>query len=168
MMRAFSRIRPAQNALNEYRESIKQLLDNETKIYRIAYSRDSQRTRSTNAEYNGASENSIKALNKALKEPSQIVFFQGGIYECTINDSRGRYNQSQLAFMANLPTQHVIDRFDAIPLWIAPPGTQNFDFDRNNIPTEDELKDRGFNEVAIGVSPEKIISARGGIHAKRL
>ena len=75
MMRAFSRIRPAQNALNEYRESIKQLLDNESKIYRIAHSRDSQRTRSTNAEYNGASENSIKALNKALKEPSQIVFF---------------------------------------------------------------------------------------------
>ena len=94
MMRAFSRIRPAQNALNGYRENIKQSLETESIVYTIAYSRDSQRTRSTNAEYSDASENSIKALNKELKEPSQIVFFAGGVYECTINDSRGQYNQS--------------------------------------------------------------------------
>ena len=168
MMRAFSRIRPAQNALNEYRENIKQLLDTESIVFRVAYSRDLQRTRSTNAEYSDATENSIKALNKELKEPSQIVFFAGGFYECTINDSRGRYNQSQLAFMAKLPEQHLIDRFDAIPLWIAPPGTQAFEYNQHNIPTEHELKEKGWNEVSIGVSPEKIVSARGGIHTKRL
>ena len=143
-------------------------MDTESIVYRIAHSRDSQRTRSTNAEYSDASDNSIKALNKELKEPSQIVFFAGGVYECTINDSRGRYNQSQLAFMVNLPPQQLIDRYDAIPLWIAPPGTQHFDFDQNNIPSEDELKEKGWNEVVIGISPEKNVSARGGIHAKRL
>ena len=75
MMRAFSRIRPAQNALNEYRENIKQLLDAESIVYRVAFSRDSQRTRSTNAEYSDASESSIKALNKEVKEPSQNCIF---------------------------------------------------------------------------------------------
>ena len=50
MMRAFSRIRPAQNSLNEYRENIKQLLDAESIVYRVAYSRDLQRTRSTDAD----------------------------------------------------------------------------------------------------------------------
>ena len=68
-MRAFSRIRPAQNALSEYRKNIKQLLDAESIVYRVAYSRDLQRTRSTNAEYSDASENSIRILNKELKEP---------------------------------------------------------------------------------------------------
>jgi len=52
-------------------------LDTESIIFRVAYSRDLQRTRSTNAEYSDATENSIKALNKELKEPSQIVFLLG-------------------------------------------------------------------------------------------
>jgi len=94
MMRIFSRIRPAQEALNEYRQNIKQTLENESIDFRIARSRDTQRTRSTNAEYSDASTNSINALNKALKEPAEIVLFSGGIYECTINDLRGKYNQS--------------------------------------------------------------------------
>ena len=91
--------------------------------YRIAHSRDLQRTRSTYVEYSDASTNSVRALNKESKESSEIVFFAGGIYECTINDSRGKFNQSQLAFMIDLPSQQTIDRVDAIPLWIAPSGT---------------------------------------------
>ena len=119
-------------------------MDTENIQYRIAYSRGSQHTRSTNAEYNDASAISKKKLNKELKEPSEIVFFPGGVYECTINDSRGRYNQSQLAFMATLPSHQTVDRFDAIPLWIAPPGTHVIPFDQHNIPTENELKDKGW------------------------
>ena len=90
MMRVFSRTRPAQAALNEYREAIKQQLENEYIPYRIVSSRDSHSTRSTNAEYSDASPNSINALDKKLKEPSQIVLFAGGVYECTVNDSCGR------------------------------------------------------------------------------
>ena len=168
MMRAFSRIRPTQDALVEYRENIKKTLSNNAMVYRIAHSRDLQRNRSTNAEYSDASTNSIKALNKELKKPSEIVLFAGGIYECTINDSRGKFNQSQLGFMIDLPSQQTIDRFDAISLWIAPPGTQYIEYDHNNIPSVEELKEKGWNEVNIGVAPEKIINARGGIQAKRL
>ena len=168
MMRAYSRIRPAQEALNEYRESIKQTLERESITYRIAYSRDLQRTRSTNAEYNNASASTIKSLNKELKEPSEIVLFSGGIYECTINDTRGRFNQSQLAFMVDLPSQENVDRFEAISLWIAPPGTQFIQFHHHNIPDIDELNEKGWHQVSIGVTPEKIINARGGLQAKRL
>ena len=70
--------------------------------------------------------------------------------------------------MMELPSQQTVDRFDAIPLWIAPPGTQFIEYDQNNIPTVEELKEKGWNEVNIGVAPEKIINARGGIQAKRL
>ena len=54
MMRAYSRVKPAQQALDEYRDSIKEQLDQESIPYRVASSRDFQRTRSTKAEYNDA------------------------------------------------------------------------------------------------------------------
>ena len=168
MMRIYSRIRPAQDALNDYRESIKQQLDNESITYRIVKARDRQRNQSTNAEYGPASIQSVKSLNNELKEPSELVFFSGGVYECTINDSRRRYSQSQLAFMLDTPSQEKIDRFDAIPIWIAPPGTQNLTFDRRSMPTREMLMRMNWTEVLIGCAPERIVWARGGIQAKRL
>ena len=168
MMRVFSCKKPAQEALEQYKEQIKRRLNEESKIYRVSKSRDLQRTRSTNAEYNEATAPSVKCLNKALKEPSEIVFFEGGCYECTINDNRSRYNQSQLAYLIDLPSQDTVNRYDAIPLWIAPPGNHNVLFDQDNLPSRDRLRELLWNEVMIGVTPERVIPARGGLQAKRL
>ena len=167
-MRAFSRVCPAQEALKEYRESIKNKLNIDGTPYRVSKSRDSQRTRGTNGEYISASEQSIKSLDKELKEPAELVFFVGGIYECTINDPNGRFCQSQLAFMLDLPSQDTVNHFDAIPLWITPPGTYNIEFDCNNIPSRDDLIEASWLEVRIGCSPEKLVPARYGIQTKRL
>ena len=76
MMRAFSRKRPAQEALNDYRDSIIVQLSTDNIPFRISKSRDSQRTRGSNAEYGIATDASIQALNKELKEPSEIVFLE--------------------------------------------------------------------------------------------
>ena len=168
MMRAFSRVRPAQEALKEYQESIKKQLYTDEVPFRISKSRDSQRTRGTNGEYTFASEQSIKSLDKELKEPSEIVFFIGGIYECTINDPEGRFCQSQLAYMLDLPSQDVINHFEAIPMWITPPGTHHIDFDRHHLPSREQLTESGWTEVRIGCAPEKLVPARYGIQAKRL
>ena len=75
MMRVFSRRKPAQNALDKYWESVKRQLNNKSIEYRISKSRDTQRTRNSSGEYTEASENSIKALNKEVKEPTEIVSF---------------------------------------------------------------------------------------------
>ena len=168
MMRAFSRIRPAQDALKEYCQSIINQLSNDRLPFCISKSRDMQRTRGTNAEYIEASIQSIKFLTKELKEPAELVFFVGGIYECTINDPNGQFSQSQLAFMMDLPSQETIDKFDSIPLWIAPPGTQHIEFDRDNLPSRNELIENAWVEVRIGCAPERLIPARYGIQAKRL
>ena len=167
-MRAFSRIRPAQDALRDYRQSIVNQLTNDQTQFFISKSRDMQRTRGTNAEYIEASLQSIKFLDKELKEPSELVFFVGGIYECTINDHNGQYCQSQLAFMLELPTQDIVDSFDSILLWIAPPGTQYIEFDRYNLPSRNDLIENSWVEVRIGCAPERLIAARYGIQAKRL
>ena len=86
MMSDLSRVRISQEDLNKYREIIKCQSQNDPVTYRIALERYKQRTTSTNSEYGLATEQSIKALNKYLKEPSKLVFFAGGIYECTINN----------------------------------------------------------------------------------
>ena len=53
-MRECSRVIPAQEALNDYRERIKQQLDNDGIIYQTIYARDSQRSQSTNTEHGPA------------------------------------------------------------------------------------------------------------------
>lgn len=169
MMRAFARIIPAQEALDEARNSLRRQLESESVDFCTSSSNDTHRIRSSNAEFTPASEDSIKSLNKAMKEPSEIIFFAGGVYECTVNDTQNRkYSQSQLAFMRELPSQETIDHFNAIPLWIAPPGTDHIPFDHNNIPSREYLISKGWKEVHIGVSPERLILVRGGFQAKRL
>ena len=168
MMRAYSRIRPALEALNEYKQSIRRQLLIESIEFRSSFSKDRQRSRSSNAEYGPASEQTIRYLNKHLKEPTEIIFFVGGVYECTINDNRGRYNQSQLALMVDLPSQEAVQSFDAIPLWIAPSGTNTINFGRDNLPTKDELRALDWNEIYIGCAPERIIVSTRGVQGVRL
>ena len=164
----YSLKKTAQEFLEQYKELIKRRLDQDSIPYQVAKSRDLQRTRSTNAEYNEATVQTVKCLNKALKEPPEIVLFEGGCYECTINDNRGRYNQSQLAYLIDLPSQDTVTHFDSISLWIAPPGHHNIIFENNNVPSRERLLQLTWNEVLVGVTPERVIPARGGLQAKRL
>ena len=73
--------------------------------------------RGSSVDYNPAGEQSIKALNRELKMPSELVFFfSGAIYECTINDKRRGFTQSQLAFMLELPSETEVSDFAGIKL----------------------------------------------------
>lgn len=85
-----------------------------------------------------------------------------------MNDHRGRYNQSQLALMLDLPSQESIESFDAIPLWIAPSGINIINFERDNLPTKEELTTSGWNEIYIGCAPERVILGARGIQGTRL
>ena len=109
----------------------------------MAVSSDLQRTSGTNGEYSQASAQSVRYLNKEIREPTEIVLFSEGIYECTINDIRGRYSQSQLAFLLEVPAQDSIDKFDRIALWISPPGTQVIDFNKDKLPSKEQLRTLG-------------------------
>ncbi|MDB4430362.1 GIY-YIG nuclease family protein [bacterium] len=169
MMRVFSRVRPAQEALDDYRESIKQQLINDGTDHHLAISRDVQKAQQTNTDsYRQASEQSVKTLNKELKEPSELVLFAGGVYECTINDPSGRFCYSQLAFMLDLPSRDDVINFNSIAMWIAPGGLQHIEYDQNNMPTRQQLLDAEWKEVRIGCASERLVSVRGGLQAKRL
>ena len=81
IMRTFSQIRPEQEALNDYREIVKRQLNAEIIVNPIPTSTDTQKTLSNWAEFYQASQHGIKALNKDVKNSTELVFFVGGVYE---------------------------------------------------------------------------------------
>jgi hypothetical protein len=113
-------------------------------------------------------EDSIKTLNRVLKEPDELVLFEGGVYEVTMNDKEKGINQSQLAFMLDLPSQEDVASQNGIKLWIAPPATSHVTFDHLNLPRREQLEELGWNEVTIGCAPARDEQVRGGLVARRI
>jgi hypothetical protein len=69
-----------------------------------------------------------------------------------MNDPQGRYNQSSLALLLELPLGHTVESFQSIFMWIAPAGTTDLDFSsfHNGQPTSDQLIDLEWVLVKIG------------------
>ncbi len=115
-----------------------------------------------------ASVETKKTLNKNLRESEKLVLYKHGLYECTMNDPRGHYNESCLALLLELPQRHTVKSFLPITMWIALAGTTDLDFMsfHNGQPTSDQLKDLEWVQVKIGCAPEQIVVLCGGAHAK--
>ena len=146
MMRAFVRRIPAQEALNQYRERIRRKLDRCQTRYVLATSRDTHKLKGANGDYTPANEQSVKALNKELREPSKLILFSGGVYECTINDMHRGFCQSQTAFLLELPSSEAVRNYTAIKIWIVPPAASHTTFDMDNLPTRQDLTNSGLTE----------------------
>jgi hypothetical protein len=133
-------------------------------LHLIRLSSDSQ---SSIGKYLPASVETKKTLNKNLREPEKLVLYKHGLYECTMNDPRGHYNQSSLALLLESPQGHSVE-FLPITMWITPVGTTDLDFMsfHNGQPMPDQLKDFEWVQVKIGCAPEQIVVLHGGAHAK--
>lgn len=171
MTRCYARKILAKNELNKAREGVKEKLQRESVEFFCSVASDKHRSGRTNAEYSQATQKSIDCLNKELKEPEELLFFRGCLYECTQNDlngdSRVRYSQSQICMMYDLPSVETINRKDPIPMLIAPPGTQTCLVDYNNIPSKQSLLDNGWKEVFIGTAAQQEVNATFGLKAIR-
>jgi hypothetical protein len=139
-------------------------------LHLISLYSDSQRGSSSIGKYLPASFETNKALNKKLREQEKLNLYKHGLYECTMNDPRGRYNLSSLALLLELPQGHIIESFLPITMWIAPAGTTDLDFMsfHNGQPMSDQLKDLEWVQVKIGCAPGHIVVLRGGAHVKRM
>ena len=56
-----------------------------------------------------------------MKEPQQIIFFQGEYFEITFNQE-GKFSNTQLALLYNLPTRSNIQNWQKIKVLKAPTG----------------------------------------------
>ena len=133
MSRMFARKSKVKNATALYTDSLVTQLEEQQQesnsiLYHIRLSVDSQARSGTTSDYFNASARTVKSLNIQLKEPEKLVLVPWSVYECTTNHSTGRYNQSNLALLVDLPSRDTLDNFATFPIWIAPPATQFIDF----------------------------------------
>ncbi len=128
MIRLFTKNVPVTASLKNYTNAVVAQFIADGTLHLIPLSSDSQRGSSSIGEYLPASVETKKALNKKLREPEKLVLYKHGLFECTMNDPRGCYNQSSLALLLELPQGRTVKSFLPITMWIAPAGTTDLDF----------------------------------------
>ena len=87
-----------------------------------------------------------------LKEPRSLLFFKGAVYQFTFNED-GKFTQSQLCMLIQLPSQDVIDSFMKIRLMVAPTGVKFIEYDDQK--RMSEYIEEGWVEHLVGIAPER-------------
>jgi predicted GIY-YIG superfamily endonuclease len=101
-------------------------------------------------------------LNTKLNEPQVLNFYEGAIYQFTHN-SPGKFNATQLGFLANVPTKEQLSSFEEIEIIVAPAGTKSID--TTNPPT---ASTPGWSLTTVGVAPMNSLNLwRHGVKARR-
>jgi predicted GIY-YIG superfamily endonuclease len=111
-----------------------------------------------------ASELSKKKLERTCKEPTELYFFQGGLYEMTYNKA-GCFSQSQLAILMDVPAQRDLDAFRPIEICVSPAG--------NKMPppdgvTKQELLRMNYTVQKVGATPDRPQMIAKDLSARRL
>ena len=143
-------------------------MDSNNTPYLVATSRDTQKIKGASGDYTPVNEVSVKALNRELREPTELVLFPGGVYECTINDEQRGFSQSQMAFLLDLPAEDAVENHTAIKIWVAPAATDHVAFDVDDLPSRERLVALGWSETTLGCAAERDINVRGGLVARRV
>lgn len=134
----------------------------------LATYRDTQKLKGATGDYTPANEQSVKALNKELQEPSGLILFSGVVYECTINAMHRGFSQSQTAFLLELPSGEAVMNYTSIKIWIAPGAASHTTFAMDNLPTRQDLTNSGWTETTVGCAPERDVNVRGGMTARQM
>jgi predicted GIY-YIG superfamily endonuclease len=104
-------------------------------------------------------------LNAKLKEPQELVFFHGALYEFTYNDPNNTFTQSSMCLLFELPAADTISNFQRVKMLAAPVGIKDFQYDPAT--TLQEYLHAGWREVFVGVGPEKSVCVGNRIKAQR-
>ena len=160
--RLYGRRVPAKEAARQFIERVRRSF--EPNQLREKKAEDVQKHRRIRLEWMPASETTSSTLEQILKEPEVLLFFRGAVFECTYN-VEGKFSQSQMALLFDLPSQEDLNTWRPIKILVAPPGMTDVEFD--NAATKASYIALGFIEVKIGVAPERTQSIKGNIQAQR-
>ena len=154
--------KPAKEATLEFVNNVRTRI--QPSYLRERESDDVQNHPFSHSEWQKASESTRKLLNNKIKEPQNLLFFCGAIYECTYNNDM-RFSQSQICMLLELPSQADLDQFHKIEVIIAPPGIQDVIYDCNK--SKSDYINEGWKLEKIGVAPSRIIKISKNIQAER-
>ena len=109
-IRRFAKKVPVTASLGNHTEAVISRFQHDGTPHIICCSSDFQRGAFSTSEYLPANAESKKNLNKKKERTREARIFECGPFECTVNDPnpRGRYNQSSLALMLDLPPSHIV------------------------------------------------------------
>ena len=153
VQRMYSRRAEATAAAENYVTSSINNLTLRKKRYRLCEAHDLQRPISSRRDLQITHDNQIKlSLDKKKREPKRLLFYEGAMFEATVNGDG--YSQSQILLMLNIPSQEQIDVWSDIKLMAAPPNYIPKVMP-DEIPSKDTLLKEGWTEVSIKVTPER-------------
>ena len=151
--RVYSRKVPAVAAAREFIANVRRKIPAADIITRL--SKDIQKARYTTSDWRTATDEVSSKLEEQVKPPHQLLFFRGAVYECTYNDSNGKFNQSQIALLYNMPTEDTLGQWKPVKVLIAPPALKDVEFDMSK--PKEFFIDKGFVETDIKTCPERPI-----------
>ena len=123
---------------------------------------DVEKSRFLHSEWYTASRTSIDQIEVQCKEPTELLFFQGGHYAFTYK-KEDCFSQSQLAILYDLPPVHDVNLFKRVKVLCAPPGIKDFTID-TDVMSKQGLIDLGFKEVFVGLAPERTIALKSNMY----
>ena len=141
---------PAREETMRYINSVKGCLDDRNYILRD--SEDVQNLLCSNTEWNPATEETSKRLDRQVKEPRTLLLFKGGIYSFTFN-KRNVFSQSQLCLLIKLPSREDVHTFKPFEVLLAPGGIQDVQYDETTL--LQTYIEQGWKKVRIGTAPER-------------
>ena len=160
--RIYGKKRPAKQAADEYIQQVKQQLQSGT--YIECESKDVELTYNSHEEWHPACDATRKALSHHVKEPQTLLFFKGATYLFTYN-AEGKFSQSQVGLLFDLPSKYDTLLFKKIPILVAPPGVKcvTFDSEKNKA----FYINQGWQMHYVCTAPERTISVQANLKGQR-
>ena len=148
-------------ALDVQTKVVKRLI-REDREYRRKVARDEEATSEGN--WMDAAEPTVQALDRCCREPKELYFVRGTLYTATYNDPKKRFNQSQLCYLKDLPSQEQIDSGSPILVYFSPAGKKDTPPENASV---DWLQQNGWYPGRVGFAPEQAHLIKQRFRARR-
>ena len=171
--RLYAKCKPAQDACNEYVDSLQREFEESTpKVqHEVFKSVDHCCLAKTKQLAKVVTDPKILGeMNRKLREPPQLLLSKGGMFESTVNkktkNKEKSYSQSQLLYMKELPSKKALMESKAITLYAAKPGLSEENMPEGD-PTHEELVLLGWRPVTVSCKTHSRKVTIGGYQCTR-
>jgi predicted GIY-YIG superfamily endonuclease len=150
--RMFAKKDMSLKASQDYVRHTINLLTKQKKQFTTCRAKDYQKNTNSRADFTLTTNEMYTArLNKKTKEPDNIVFFKGALFEATKNTHE--FQHSRLLLLYDIPDQNDVDNMNDIKLLMPPIGLNCILFSPDDIPDKETLLHEGWTEVTVGTEP---------------
>lgn len=170
--RMYHRRKAAHGALKEFVDNTVQYLVDTQTPHVVSHSLDFKKYSTSNSNMvkinEGTEAHLISTLDNKAKEGQRLVFFEGAIFEATMNDRKSGVVNTQTLLMLDVPSPQDVRDKKKIKLYAAKPGSSPPDrLFYADPPSKKEVVDEwGWKEVQLDVVPETFHNA-GGVRLYR-